>query len=151
MAVGDSVMLSAASELKRLLGDVDIDAQVGRQPAAAIDVLRQRHATAQLGSIVIVHVGNNGVFAAYQIDEIMGLLANVRQVVFVNVKVPRSWESPNNITLAEKVQQYPNAILVDWHAASAHRPELFYNDGVHIRPEGIRAYGALIGAVFVGP
>lgn len=51
IAVGDSVMLGGALELKKLLGDLDLDARVGRQPAAAIDVLRARHAAGQIRSM----------------------------------------------------------------------------------------------------
>jgi hypothetical protein len=151
MAVGDSVMLGGALELRKLFGDLDIDALVGRQPAAGIDILRTRRAAGTLGGIVIIHLGNNGPFTAEQIDEIMGLLASVRQVVFVNVKVPRRWEGPNNIILAEKANQYPNVVLVDWYGTSVSRPDLFYEDGVHLRPEGAKAYAALIAAVLTGP
>jgi hypothetical protein len=151
VAVGDSVMLGAALELEKRFGSMDIDARVGRQPSAAIDILRSYHAADRLGPIVIVHVGNNGPFSANQIDEIMQLLADVRRVVFVNVTVPRSWEGPNNATLAQKVQQYPNAVLADWYAASHDRPELLYDDGVHLRPEGARVYAVLIATVLQSP
>ncbi len=76
----------------------------------------------------------------------MQVLADVDRVVFVNIKLPRRWEGPNNATLAEKVQQYPNAVLVDWYAASVDRPELFWNDGIHLRPVGAQVYAALIAA-----
>ena len=46
--------------------------------------------------------------------------------------------------IAEGVERYPNAVLVDWHSASADRPELFYKDGYHLRPEGQRIYADLI-------
>jgi lysophospholipase L1-like esterase len=49
--------------------------------------------------------------------------------------------------MAQKIQQYPNAVLIDWYSASINRPELFYTDGVHLRPEGTQAYAALIAAV----
>ena len=150
-ALGDSVMLGAALELEKRFGSMDIDARVGRQPAAAIDVLRSYQAAGQLGPIVIVHIGNNGPFTANQIDEGMQLLADVRHVIFVNVKAPRPWEGPNNATLAQKVQQYPNAALVDWYAASHDRPELFYDDGVHLRPEGAKAYAVLMATVLQSP
>jgi hypothetical protein len=151
VAVGDSVLLSAAGELERLLGHMDVDAVVGRQPAAGIDALRKRYNAGQLGSVVIVHLGNNGPFTTRQIDEIMGMLVDVRQVILVNCKVPRQWEGPNNARLAEKARQYPNVLLVDWYAASHARPELFYSDGVHLRPEGTTEYAALIAAIFAEP
>jgi hypothetical protein len=150
MAVGDSVMLGGALELRKLLGNLDIDARVGRQPTAGINIIRAWMASGQASDVVIVHLGNNGPFRAEQIDEMMSLLAGVRLVVFVNVKVPRRWEAPNNVTLAQKVQQYPNVALVDWYGATVNRPDLFYEDGVHLRPEGAKTYAALIAAVLAG-
>jgi hypothetical protein len=77
----------------------------------------------------------------------MEVLADVGRVVFVNVKVLRPWEQPNNAMLAEVVQRYPNAVLVDWYAASVGRPEPFVNDGgIHLQHEGQRVYTELISA-----
>ena len=134
-----------------MLGELNMDAEVGRSPSVAVDVMRALYARGALGSIVIVHIGNNGFFTERQIDDIMGMVSAARLVVFVNVKVPRRWENPNNVTMAEKLQQYPNAVLIDWYSASVSRPEFFYRDGVHLRPEGIRAYSTLIAAVLTQP
>jgi hypothetical protein len=75
--------------------------------------LAARRAAGRLGAVVILHVGNNGVFRASQIDQVMQQLTGVPRVVFVNVRVPRQWEGPNNAVLAERVSQYANAVLVD--------------------------------------
>ena len=49
--------------------------------------------------------------------------------------------------IAEGVRRYPkNAVLADWHATSVDRPELFLDDGIHLRPEGQRVYADLIAA-----
>ncbi|MER3459352.1 MAG: hypothetical protein C4309_12610 [Chloroflexota bacterium] len=146
IAIGDSVMVGAADELERAIPGVQIDAAIGRQVSAAIRLLKQLHDAGQLGDAVIIHVGNNGVFSARQFDEIMGVLAGTRRVVFVNVKAPHRWEGPNNTVLAEGVARYPNAVLVDWHAASVDQPDLFWKDGIHLRPEGAQLYAALIAA-----
>jgi peptidoglycan/LPS O-acetylase OafA/YrhL len=144
-AIGDSVMIGAAEELEGNIRDLTyIDAEVGLQTSAAIDVLRWRRDSGQLGEGVVVGIGNNGVFTAEQFDEMMGVLADTRRVVFVNVNVPRAWEQPNNEVLAEGVRRYPNAALADWHAASTDHPEFFVEDGVHLSIEGQQAYVDLI-------
>jgi peptidoglycan/LPS O-acetylase OafA/YrhL len=145
-ALGDSVMLGAINHLASALGTLDIDASVGRQASKAINILRARRSNGLLGSVVIVHIGNNGILRADQLDEMMGVLADVRRVVLVNVRVPRRWEGPNNATLAEQAARYPNAVLVDWYAASADRSEWLYQDGIHLRPAGAQVYAALIAA-----
>jgi peptidoglycan/LPS O-acetylase OafA/YrhL len=143
-AVGDSVMIGAAGELNRALDNPAIQADVGLQAADAIAIFQRRRAAGTLGDVVVVHIGTNGTFTAEQFDEMMQVLADVRRVLFVNVKAPRPWEQPNNNMLADRVQRYPNAELVDWHSASANRPELFVDDGIHLQPEGQRLYADLI-------
>lgn len=145
-AVGDSVMIGAAGELNRALGNPAFGADVGMQAVGAIEVLQKRRAAGRLGEVVIIHIGNNGNIKEEQFDEMMQEVATVPKVLVVNVKVPRPWEQRNNEVLAEGVQRYPNAVLVDWHAASADHPEFFVEDGIHLQPEGQRVYADLIAA-----
>ncbi len=149
-AIGDSVMLAAAGDLEEAIGSIEIDAEVGRPVAAAIDILRARREAGQLGGVVIIHIGNNSPFSTGQFDEMMGLLGGARRVVFVNLKAPRDWEGPNNAVLAAGVSRYPNAVLVDWHAVSIDRPEFFW-DGLHLQEEGARAYAQLIAVYAKAP
>jgi hypothetical protein len=144
--VSDSVMIGAAEELNRALDNPAFGADVGLQPAGVIEILQKRQAAGRLGETVVVHTGNNGSFTAEQFDEMMRVLADVPRVVFVNVKAPRPWEQRNNHVIAEGVRRYPNAVLTDWHAASADRPGLFVDDGIHPQPEGQRIYADLIAA-----
>ena len=146
-AIGDSVMLGGAPQLEK---DVDrlqvMDAQVGLQVATAVDILAGRSATGQIGEVVVVHLGNNGTFTTEEFDEIMRVLSDARKVVFVNNKVPRSWEATNNEVIADGTRRYKKAVLVDWYSASVNHPEYFAEDGIHLQPAGQRAYSDLISA-----
>lgn len=150
-AIGDSVMLGAAPELEQAVPNIGINAAEGRQVSAGIDILQTRRAAGKLGTVVLIHLGNNGTFTAKQFDQMMQVLAGVKRVVFVDVKVPRSWIGPNNTVLADGVKRYPNAVLVDWLAVSYNRPELFWSDGIHLRPEGARIYADLIATAIKAP
>ena len=150
-AIGDSVMIGAAGELEQTIDNLSIEADVGLQAPAAIDILRKRRDANQLGEAVVVHIGSNGAFSEEQFEEMMEVLADVHRVVFMNVKVPRPWEQPNNAVLADGVQQYSNATLVDWYAASVGRPELFVKDGIHLQHEGQRVYTDLIAEYLEAP
>jgi peptidoglycan/LPS O-acetylase OafA/YrhL len=146
-ALGDSVMLGAAPALQEQLGgDVFVDAAVGRQVGDGLGILRAWRDLGRLGDVVVIHIGNNGTFRPGQFDEMREILAGVPRVVVVNVKVPRSWEGYNNDVIAAGVQAMPNAVLVDWKGASDARPELFYGDGMHLRPEATGVYAGLVGA-----
>ncbi len=144
LAVGDSIMLGAAGAISAAMPQVEINAAVSRQIDATIALLRARRDAGQLADMVVVHVGNNGYVSPERAVELLDVLAGVPRVVVVNTAVPRSWEGPNNQSLAAAVPNYPNAVLVDWRAASAGRYELFWDDGVHLRPEGAALFAALI-------
>ncbi len=150
-AIGDSVMLGASQDLKRAIGNIEVDAEVGRQVSAAISILKARRAANGLGAVVVIHVGNNGPLSARQLNDLMGVLAGVPRVVIVNDMVPRAWEGPNNTMLATAVKQFPNVVLVDWHTASKDHPDYFWKDGIHLRPAGARAYVDLITAAVNAP
>ena len=144
-AIGDSVLEGVGDELQHALGGtVLVDARQGRQPSATPAVAHDLRTAGKISATVILHIGNNGIFRAATFDKIMAEFAEARQVVVVNCKVPRAWESPNNEMLAAAVQHYTNAVLVDWHAASESRPEIFWKDGHHLKPSGAKFYANLI-------
>jgi peptidoglycan/LPS O-acetylase OafA/YrhL len=146
-AIGDSVMLGAAPNLTSgLNGETFVDAAVGRQVSVGIGILQAWRDSGRLGDVVVVHLGNNGTFTPEQFQQMQEILAGVPKVVFLTVKVPRMWEEGVNQTLTAGVSGMPNAVLLDWRAASIDRPELFYDDGMHLRPEGAAFYTELVNA-----
>src|SRR5262249_34146031 len=106
-AFGDSVMLGAAQALARDLPNIKTDAAVSRPVSAGIEIVRTRHQMGQLGDVVVVHLGNNGPFSSAEFDTLMNVLSDVPRVVIINLKVPRTWEAPNNSVLADGVQRFP--------------------------------------------
>lgn len=139
-------MIQGAKAMARDLGPVRVDAAVGRHIGEGIEILERRAADGKLADTVIVQLGNNGPFRAGQFDAVMDTLRDVPLVVWVNVRVPREWEAHNNRIIASGITKYPKARLVDWYAATDGRPELFWKDGYHPRPEGAELYADLIAA-----
>jgi hypothetical protein len=146
LAFGESVMLQSAKALAHDLGPVRVDAAVGRQIGEGITILEHREAAGALAQTVIVQLGNNGPFYDGQFDEVMAALRDVPTVIWINVRVPRDWEAHNNRIIASGVARYPNARMVDWNAATAGRPDLFWDDGYHPKPEGAKLYADLVAA-----
>ena len=143
-AIGDSVMLGAAHELAAQVPGIDLDAAVGRQVSQAIRLLEERKANGQLGDIVLLHIGNNGAFSAKQFDRIMEVAGPERRVVFLTLKVNRSWEAANNDVISAGAARHRQAFLVDWRSALEKHPEVLWNDGTHLRPERASFYVALL-------
>ncbi|GMU39527.1 MAG: hypothetical protein AMXMBFR23_03930 [Chloroflexota bacterium] len=144
-AIGDSVMVAAVPALAEALPGLYVDAEVGRQFWSAADLIHTLREAGDLGDVVVIHLGSNGPFTDDQFDALMEALDGVRGVVFVNVTVPRRWESDVNDALARRVQGLANVSLADWNAISRDAPDFFAADGVHLTTAGQTAYADLIG------
>lgn len=142
-AIGDSVMLGAKPELEAAIPGIRVDAQVSRQFGQAISILAAYRDSGQLGSEVVVDLGTNGAFGSGQLDDLMRTVGK-RKVLFVNTYVPRPWQDLVNQRLAQGAARWPNATLVDWHAAAGPHHDFFAPDGFHLEPVGARFYANLI-------
>jgi hypothetical protein len=149
--IGDSVMLGASGELRRAVPGIEIDAVVGRQASTGIDILRARAAAGVIPDVVIFGLGTNGPLTSRQLNAAIGALTGVQRVVIVNNSMPRNWEATNNALLADTVHQYPNTVLVDWHALTVAQPDLLVADGIHLQASGARAYAALVAPAATAP
>ncbi len=150
-AIGDSVMLGAAEALGGTLGNTTtVDAEVSRSFAAGADLIGQLAAAGTLGDIVVVHLGTNGPVDAALFDTLMENARPAERVLAVTVRVPRRWEGLVNDTLRAAAERWPRLELIDWKAASDHRPELFVDDGIHLTSEGRAFYAELVQRA-VGP
>ena len=91
---------------------------------------------------VVVQLGTNGTINPEDFDRMMGILQG-RKVILLNSKVPRPWEEQVNQTIADGANRY-KATLIDWHTIASEHPEFFWDDGIHLRPEGAAFYAQLI-------
>lgn len=142
--IGDSVMLDVAPYLEKLLPGIVVDAKIGRQMAQAPEVIAQLKAKGQLGNRVVIELGSNGAFSKGQLDKLLQSLNGVEQIILVNSRVPKPWESVVNKMLAETAAAQSHVVLVDWYTASEGQSSYFYKDGVHPNKEGSQKYAALV-------
>jgi lysophospholipase L1-like esterase len=142
---GDSVMLGAADALVQTIGPdrTTVDAAESRQFAAGVDEIQSFKDQGKLGDIVVVQLGTNGTINPDDFNRMMDILKG-HKVLLVNAKVPRVWEDEVNQVLADGAKHYKNTVLVDWHDLGNEHPEWFYDDGLHLRPDGAQAYAQLI-------
>ena len=142
IALGDSVMLGAAPSLRD--NGAWVDAVVGRQLIKGIEIMQQYVAAGSLGDVVIVHLGNNGPTSEERFDELLDLLKDVRLVIILTVKVPKPWEADNNTFIFNMPAKHPNVRLIDWNGLSQTFENVFYSDGIHLRPQGQMIYTQLV-------
>ncbi|TDY42591.1 peptidoglycan-N-acetylmuramate O-acetyltransferase [Alicyclobacillus sacchari] len=143
-AIGDSVMVDATPYLQKLLPGIVCDGMVGRQMYQAPEAVAQLKAKGELGDIVIIELGTNGPFSKSQLVSLLQSLGPVKRIILVNTRVPRPWQNVVNQTLAQVAQTFPHTELVDWYQASAGHSAYFYEDGVHLNPQGAAFYASLL-------
>jgi hypothetical protein len=133
-------MLGAAPQLLATFGPGTlVDAQVSRTLWPVVGIVASLRAEGRLGENVVLHLGDNGGVDPGLIAQTMASLADVDRVLWLTVKVPRSWEAGVNATLAAEIPKYPNARILDWKAVATD-PSMFYEDGIHLRPSGAAFY-----------
>jgi peptidoglycan/LPS O-acetylase OafA/YrhL len=145
-AFGDSVMLGARIWLDRRFPGGTLDAVEGRQPDPILRDIEKDAAAGKLNPLVVIGVGDNGLINADSLRHALGCLRHIERVIVVNNRVGRDWEHPNNRTIASVVPRFGNATILDWHSMSAPHPGWFYDDGIHLTPDGAIAYTSLIAA-----
>lgn len=149
-AIGDSILLDAEPYLKEFLPGIFIDGKIGRQVYQAQDVVNQLKKNGNLGKRVIIELGTNGSFTEKQLTSLLQSLGPVQQIILVNVRVPRPWESLVNETLAKVAAKFPHTTLVDWYSASAGHDSFFSPDAVHLEPSGAKYFASIV-AKYVEP
>ncbi len=144
LAIGESVMLGAKSELEAV-GFV-VDAAESRQGKDLAEVVGQLRAAGRIGNVVVIHIGTNGEVSD---DTFAAIMANlpaeeVKSVWFLTVRADREWIEGNNNRILGLPAKYPNVRVGYW---ADFVPEIsgMSSDGFHLRlPEAKQAYASLI-------
>jgi peptidoglycan/LPS O-acetylase OafA/YrhL len=146
-AVGDSVMLASAPELRQVYPGMNIDAVVSRQMNTLPGIVQNLLSTGQLRSILVVGLGTNGPIARATLDQVHEMIGPNRQMVVVNVEEPRSWEAEVNTTLAQFASDnQQNVELADWYTAISPHISILARDQIHPGGAGGRIYTATLQA-----
>jgi hypothetical protein len=150
-AIGDSIMVDAAPYLQSMLPGISIDAQVGQQLYQVQNAVSQLRAEGAVGNRLILELGTNGPYSAAQLEDLLNSLGPSERIVLVNTHVPKPWQQEVNDTIASVAKSYPDAVVVDWNAASANCSQCLYPDGVHLDPYGAKLYATLITQALQAP
>jgi peptidoglycan/LPS O-acetylase OafA/YrhL len=142
--IGDSLTLNVASYMEAKLPGIVIDGKEGRQMSHAQEIVNALRANGKLGKRIIFELGTNGLFNKATLRSLLDSLQDMDQVYLVTTRVPKNWQEPVNNSMKEVAREYQNATIIDWNLASKNRNQLFYQDGVHLTPEGAEYYASLL-------
>ena len=143
-AIGDSVMLGAADQLLppstpvgRRPGRPSTPRRAGSSPAGVDKIAGVPQDTGQLGQDVVVQLGTNGTVDPERLRPHDGILAERRQEGRDRQRQgAAALGAAGQRTLADGVKRYKNAVLSTGTTIAGDHPEFFWDDGIHLRPEG---------------
>ncbi len=141
--VGDSLTVGSNQALRKQLRpvvkSVAIDARISRFTGEGIAKLR--NARARQASVWVVALGTNDSPSAAQtvrnVNKVMRLAGNRRQVIWVNVVRPGGYSRVNR-ALQTLDAKYPRLSVIDWAAVIRKQRHLLAGDRVHLTAKGYR-------------
>lgn len=142
--IGDSIMNSAESRLKKNYPNANFDTKIGRQFSKLPEILKKMSEQNKIGDTVVIGLGTNGPIQDKDFDEAMKLIGSSRKVVFINTKMPDKWQDSVNAKLLEKAKQYPNVSVIDWHSQAVKIPQYYEPDKTHLKEKGQEFYTGFI-------
>ncbi|MFM1540209.1 acyltransferase family protein [Helcococcus ovis] len=134
--VGDSLGVNVGSRISDLYPDSIIDAKISRQLYNSLPVFEQYKKYDSENTALVVMLGTNGFFSESDLDNIVKLYPKSRKV-FINVKMPYSWEKQVNETYANYVKKHPDIKLVDWYSVASKNPDYLASDQTHLMYNGV--------------
>lgn len=141
LALGDSVMLGAATELARV--GFEVDARCARNPREGIAALRDRRRRGKLPEIVVMALGTNVWVSKGNIRRMLRTVGRRRELMLVTPY--RSWRPFHTQPMRRMARRKPRRItLIDWSSRAAKNRHWLGGDGTHLRPAGVEAYTRIL-------
>jgi hypothetical protein len=145
LAIGDSVLLGAATETAALGYDVDV--RGCRQIAEGLDVLRKRARAKTLPRVVVIALGSNSSIALGDVRAALRIVGPRRVLGLVTPREIRGTPYDDAALLRSAAARWPTRIeLVDWVKHVKRHRGMTYSDGIHLTPAGRRALAELLKA-----
>ncbi len=142
---GDSITLGAAATLTER-GYV-VDAEVNRFVPDVLPRIGDLAAAPGL-EVLVLQLGTNGPIEPDDFDALIEAVADVPNVILVNVRADRSWTEPNNRLIDDRDEPGDNLIVLDWNSLAEQCPgECFADDGIHLTAAGARYFADLLGDI----
>lgn len=145
-AIGDSVMIDAASSLKADIPGIAVDAAVSRQVGDGLALVESLRRSGRLGRTVVFHLGTNGQFPSSQLDQLVQLTAGRHLIVLTSHCPYCGWTPGNNAMIRSSCVAARHCTVADWARLADANPSWFTGDGVHmpIGGPGAQAYAGLV-------
>lgn len=143
--IGDSVVLGAAPALQANIPHAVIDAVEGRQVNECLGIMQSLDSQGLLGKTVIIGLGANGPFSPEEGQAVLDYLGKDRRVYWITVCGPDiSWRDNVNAVIKDLAKKNKRVKAIGWDEAGPASPQWFYDDGIHLNPDGQNGFASFI-------
>lgn len=144
-AVGDSVMIDAASSLRHAMRSITVNAVESRQVTTGVSIVRHKKRHHRLNHRIIFGLGTNGTFTAHELRQLIRLTRGHKLIVITGHCSYCSWTRTNNRMINRVCTPARHCWIAPFGAVARHHPGWFW-DGVHMSPggPGAREYARLV-------
>lgn len=143
--IGDSVVLGAAPALQANIPHAVIDAVEGRQVNECLGIMQSLDSQGLLGKTVIIGLGANGPFSPEEGQAVLDYLGKDRRVYWITVCGPDiSWRDHVNAVIKDLAKKNKLVKAIGWDEAGPASPQWFYDDGIHLNPDGQNGFASFI-------
>ena len=141
LAVGDSVMLGAAPQLRR--AGIEVEARCARPPREGVELIERRRRNGTLPDEVVVALGTNIQLGPKDIGRMLRAIGRDRGLVLVTPL--RAGHAYGAAVMRRAARAHPGRVVIaDWARAARGRKDWLWGDNTHLRPAGAAAYTRLI-------
>ena len=136
LAIGDSVMLGAVTQLTRRGFEVDVAGC--RLFSQGLSVLAARGGS--LPGVVVIALGTNWSIELPQVRRALIILGRRRVLGLVTPREVGGARSSDQAVVRQAGERWPRRVKVlDWVRHSSGHANWFWSDGLHLQPRGARA------------
>ena len=143
LAIGDSVMLGAVSQLRG--AGFEVDVRGCRMFAEALPLLAVRRGAGTLPGVVVIALGTNWTITIPQVRRVLIAVGRDRVLGLVTPREVGGARSSDQAVVRRAGDRWPRRVKVlDWVRYSSGHSNWFWADGLHLQPRGARALTRLL-------
>jgi hypothetical protein len=130
--IGDSLTVGAMPEIKKVLVNASVDAEVGRGMGVGFSLLKRRIEIGSLDDVVVIALANNiGQDSISKTEDVIENIGNGRRLIFVTGHGLKNMEALNKF-IRGLPDEYPFITVADWDEAITPNTNLLAGDGIHV-------------------
>jgi len=134
LIIGDSLTYGAEKEIEKAIANTTVEAEVGRNMAEGVEILRGYKDSGELSKDAIIVICLAHIITGTTLNDAQTIVDMIEpgQSLIMMTGHGRDNMAPVNELIRSFPKKYPFVTVADWDSTIAQSPSLLAGDGVHI-------------------